>query len=61
MVPSQNRGGGLALLWRSTLKVDPLTYSPRHIDLIVNEEDGKKRWRFTGFYGIPETSKREES
>ena len=61
VVPSQNRGGGLALLWRSTLKVDPLTYSPRHIDVIVNKEDGMKRWRFTSFYGNSETSKREES
>ena len=43
------------------MKVDPLTYSPRHIDVIVNEEDGKKRWRFTGLYGIPKMSKREKS
>ena len=41
--------------------MDPLTFSPWHIDVIVNEEDGKKRWRFTGFYGNPETSKRDES
>ena len=61
VVPSQNRGGGLALLWKNTLTVDPLTYSPWHIDVMVNKEDGKKRWGFTGFYGNQETSKRDES
>lgn len=47
MVPSQNRGGGLALLWRSTLKVDPLSYSPKHIDVIVmskTERRGEIYW-----------------
>ena len=41
--------------------MDPLTYSLWHIDVILNEEDRKKRWRFTSFYGNPETSKRDES
>ena len=40
------------------MKVDILTYSPRHIDAIVIEEQGKKKWRFTGFYGHLETGKR---
>ena len=58
LVPSVRRGGGLALLWKRTMKVDILTYSPRHIDAIVIEEQGKKKWRFTGFYGHLETGKR---
>ncbi|KAL4627161.1 hypothetical protein ACB092_05G147900 [Castanea dentata] len=61
VVPSVRRGGGLALLWKSSTRVDVQTYSPRHIDAIVTEEQGNKKWRFTGFYGNPETSKREES
>ena len=61
VVPSQNRGGGLALIWKNTLQVEPLTYSQRHIDVIVNEEGGNKRWRFTSFYGNPKMSKWEES
>ena len=61
VVPSIKRGGGLALLWRRTVKVDVLTYSPRHIDVVVIEEQGTRKWRFTGFYGHPETGKREES
>ena len=37
-----------------------LTYSQRHIDAIVKEDGGKKRWRFIGFYDNPETCKWEE-
>ena len=61
VVPSVNRGGGLALLWKRQVKVDVLSYSPRHIDVVVFEEQGTRKWRFTGFYGHPETGKREES
>ena len=61
MVPSIKRAGGLALLWRNSLQVDIVSYSPRHIDEIVSEEQGRKKWRFIGFYGHPETSKRRES
>ena len=41
--------------------MDVQTFSPRHIDAIVTEEHGNRTWRFTSFYGHPETSKREES
>ena len=44
VVPSVRRGGGLALLWKNTIKVDVLTYSPMHIDTIVTEEQGMKKW-----------------
>ncbi|XP_075654929.1 uncharacterized protein LOC142625112 [Castanea sativa] len=61
VVPSVRRGGGLALLWRRSTKVDVQNFSPHHIDGIVTDEHGNKKWRFTSFYGHPETSKREES
>ena len=61
VVSSIRRAGGLALLWKKPLQVDILSYSPGHIDAIVNEEQGLKQWRFTGFYGHPETRKRGES
>nr|POF27368.1 hypothetical protein CFP56_14485 [Quercus suber] len=61
VVPSIQRGGGLALLWKSSMKVDVQTFSHRHIDAIVTEEQSKKQWRFTGFYGHLETNKRMES
>ena len=38
VVPSIKRAGGLALLWKTSLQVDVLTYSPQHIDVIVTEE-----------------------
>ena len=61
IVPSVCWSGGLALLWKDSLLVYVQTYSPRHIDAIIIEDDGNKKWRFTGFYGHPETSKREKS
>ncbi|XP_030946004.1 uncharacterized protein LOC115970518 [Quercus lobata] len=61
VVPSIKRAGGLALLWKNSLQVDILTYSPRHIDAIVTEKQGMKKWRFTDFYGHPETGKRAKS
>ena len=60
VVPSVRHGGGLALLWTSSMQVDVQTYSPRHIDAIVTEEQGMKEWRFTRFYGLQETGRREE-
>ena len=61
VVPSIRRAGGLAVLWRKSLQVDIMSYSSGHIDAIVSEEQGMKKWRFTGFYGHLETSKRGES
>ena len=61
VVPSVRRGGGLALLWRNSTKVDVQTFSPHHIDVIVTDDHDNRKWRFTGFYGHSETSKREVS
>ena len=58
IVPSVRRSGGLALLWKESVVVDVQNFSPRHIDVVVSEDGGNKIWRFTGFYGNPETSKR---
>uniref|UniRef100_A0A2N9G5C3 CCHC-type domain-containing protein n=1 Tax=Fagus sylvatica TaxID=28930 RepID=A0A2N9G5C3_FAGSY len=45
-------GGGLALLWRSSVAVHVQSFSNNHIDADVVMEDGLK-WRVTGFYGNP--------
>lgn len=37
------------------------TYSPNHIYAIVSEEQGARKWRFTGFYEHPETSSQNEA
>ena len=57
VVLSVQRGRGLALLWKSSMKVDVQTYSPQHIDVIITD----KQWRFSGFYNHLETNKREQS
>ena len=61
IVPSVRWSGGLALLWKDSMAVDVLTFSPRHIDAIITKDGGNKKWRFMGFYGHLETNKREES
>lgn len=50
------RAKGLALLWKSLMKVEVQIYSPRHIDAIVTEAQGSLQWRFMRFYGHPEMS-----
>ena len=58
VVPRINRGGGLALLWRDEISLDIQTYFDHHIDaFIIHRVDDA--WRFTGFYGDPETTNRE--
>ena len=37
------------------------TYSPIHIDAIMLEEQGARKWRFIGFYEHPKTSRQHES
>ena len=53
-------GGGLALLWDSSVDVHIQSYSDHHINADVFQSDGI-HWRITGFYGHPETSLRHRS
>ena len=48
-------GGGLALLWDSTMNVSIQSYSAHHIDAEIIQANGL-RWRITGFYGHPEAA-----
>ncbi|KAG6785507.1 hypothetical protein POTOM_007068 [Populus tomentosa] len=54
------RGGGLAVLWRSSASVSLLGYSNNHIDLLVVEANNFI-WRFTGYYGLPDRNRKRES
>ena len=46
--------------WKQEADVSIKSFSHHHIDTIIDE--GKPNsWRFTGFYGAPETHKRHES
>ena len=60
VVQRVNRGGGLVLYWKNDLLIDVVSSSLNHIDVIINK-DTEAAWRFTGFYGVPKTHKRQES
>ncbi|XP_073317293.1 uncharacterized protein [Primulina huaijiensis] len=53
------RSGGLILLWKEPFAVKVHSYTMGHIDCGVQHEEN--RWRFTGFYGHPETQHRHVS
>ena len=61
MVDCVGRSEGLALLWKDGVELEIQNYSRRHINAIVLPEKGRERWKFTGFYGNPETHKRHEA
>ena len=46
-VERNNKGGGLALFWRNSIDLHVDSFSPNHIDSIINK--GKEEvWQFTG-------------
>jgi hypothetical protein len=57
---SRNKGGGLCLFWKQEVNLRVSSFSPSHIDAIINENQDDA-WRLTSFYGAPETQNREES
>lgn len=55
-----NRAGGLALLWDDSLVVSVRQVEYFFIDIDINTS-GVDSWRFTGFYGHPDTGQRHFS
>ena len=53
-VSNDERGGGLALLWKVGVDVWVDSFSKYHIDSIVHG-GSESAWRLTGFYGEPNT------
>nr|GME05062.1 uncharacterized protein LOC109162272 [Ipomoea batatas]GME15660.1 uncharacterized protein LOC109162272 [Ipomoea batatas] len=53
--------GGLVLLWHEAVELEVTGFSSNHIDSIVILDIGSPKWRFTGYYGYPERSRRRES
>ena len=48
------------MFWKKDFDLQVLSSSHNHIDVLIN--GGKENvWRFTGFYGAPETQLRMES
>lgn len=58
-VPSNGRGGGLALLWKAEDVVWVDSFSNYHIDAIM-QGGLENAWRLTGFYGEPKTRRRTD-
>ena len=54
------QSGGLALLWKATSNVNLLQFATNFIDVEVEVPDLGK-WRLTGYYGYPESSRRRKS
>ena len=59
IVPSDGRGGRLALLWKEEDVVWVDSFSQYHIDAIVHG-GSKNTWCLTAFYGEPDISRRTE-
>ena len=60
VVPHHNGGRGLALLWKDDFVMNVLTSFDNHIDGVV-DQGMNDAWRFTGFYGDPETASQKNS
>lgn len=60
VVDRNGLSGGLALLWMDDVDLNIVSYSRHHIDCNVIMQDGDS-WRFTGFYGYPDSSQRVRS
>ncbi|XVF53939.1 hypothetical protein PTKIN_Ptkin05aG0140600 [Pterospermum kingtungense] len=61
MVDSRGRGGGLALLWEVEAGVEILSYSIDHIDALIGKKGSDMEWRYTGFYGKPDSFQRHRT
>ena len=60
-VSSNGQSRGLALLWKSETMVVVQGFSRWHINAHITCNKTGTKWRMTGFYGHPVTSKREET
>ncbi|KAL0350238.1 UNVERIFIED_CONTAM: hypothetical protein Sradi_4173000 [Sesamum radiatum] len=60
-VESKGKSGGLMLLWNKSVVVHIRSYSIDYIDAKVHRKGEVDMWRFTGFYGNPDVSKRKKS
>ena len=61
VVPSEGRSGGLTLFWKGGIEVEVLEADQSHIDTLVKGGVSMEWWHLKGFYGAPETSRRDES
>ena len=60
VVPRTTRGGGLVLFWKNSVNLTVVKSHKYYIDAVINKNDDDE-WRFTGFYGEPDSSRRNEA
>ena len=60
VVPRTTRGGGLVLFWKNSVNLIVVESHKYYIDAVINKNDDDE-WRFTGFYGEPDSSRRNEA
>ena len=60
VVPRTTRGGGLVLFWKNSVNLTVVDSHKYYINVIINKS-GNDEWRFTGFYGELNSSKRNEA
>ncbi|KAK5776858.1 hypothetical protein PVK06_044823 [Gossypium arboreum] len=53
--------GGLCLAWKDDVSITLQSFSKRHIDVFVDDQNNRQQWRFTGFYGSLYAQGRDES
>ena len=58
-IPTDGKGGGLALLWKQGVAVWVDSFSSYHIDSII-DGNSECAWRLTGFYREPKASNRSD-
>lgn len=52
--------GGLAVLWRDSIKFNILNFSRNFVNLVI-QDDAKEEWRLACYYGYPERHRRREA
>ena len=60
VVDNVEKSGGLALLWSEAVGVEAQNFSHRHINAVVHYPPTGSPWKFNGFYGHPDATKRHE-
>lgn len=53
-IPSMGRSDSLAMLWKSNMEVDLVTYSNHHIHVQISLHGSTVKWWLLGFYGYSE-------
>jgi hypothetical protein len=53
LVDGRGKGGGLALYWDNSIKLNIVSYGMHHIDTLIWDGDHHAAWRGTFVYGEP--------